>query len=618
MPWDSLVFPSIQIGTLHALLERAGTRVCSCSYKLDFMQYCIDATAELEPDEQLTVADYEAISARHFRVGLADWVFAVPPFHDTADLDARFLEGARRAGTPDSVLRSAAAMRALVPGFLQLCVDDVLALQPRVVGFTTAFNQTVSSLVLAKLLKAQDAKLQVLFGGAGCEGSMGAALHRAFPWIDVVVRGEAERVLPRLISEICSTSDITPSPGLCFRQGDEQRVVDPSPSASPGMDEVPAPDFDEYYEQLFATSYVSELPISLLYEASRGCWWGEKSHCSFCSLNGARMSFRAKGEERVYEEMLALASRHKVLRFQLVDNIMARDYVRDLVPRLQASDCDLSLYQEVRPSLRKEQLRSMRAAGFDTVEAGIESLSTPILKLMRKGTSAFQNVRFLKWCAEVGIHTTWTIITGIPGEPPEEYARMADLVPSLAHLSPPNLGKLSVDRLSPYHADPADNGLRLLGPAPFYEFVYPCSEQERGEIAHAFEYDYIDGRDPAAYLGELERAVNVWQEHYPDRYRSLRYWRGPGFVWITDSRPHAEPTTYVFKTIEASVYEACEDGATLSQISKHVIERGGPALTDQQLGGFMRKLVEQRLVFEESGRYLALALPARLHETRTL
>lgn len=33
----------------------------------------------------------------------------------------------------------------------------------------------------------------------------------------------------------------------------------------------------------------------LLYEASLGCWWGEKHHCTFCGLNGTTMKFRAGG-----------------------------------------------------------------------------------------------------------------------------------------------------------------------------------------------------------------------------------------------------------------------------------------------------------------------------------
>lgn len=32
----------------------------------------------------------------------------------------------------------------------------------------------------------------------------------------------------------------------------------------------------------------------LVLEGARGCWWGEKHHCTFCGLNGSLMKFRSK------------------------------------------------------------------------------------------------------------------------------------------------------------------------------------------------------------------------------------------------------------------------------------------------------------------------------------
>jgi hypothetical protein len=45
--------------------------------------------------------------------------------------------------------------------------------------------------------------------------------------------------------------------------------------------------------------------------------------------------------------------------------------------------------------LNREQLRSLVQARVVEVQPGIESLATSTLKLMRKGTTAFNNIRFL-------------------------------------------------------------------------------------------------------------------------------------------------------------------------------------------------------------------------------
>jgi ribosomal peptide maturation radical SAM protein 1 len=259
-----------------------------------------------------------------------------------------------------------------------------------------------------------------VFGGGNCDGPMGAALHRVFPWIDVVVRGEAERILPDLVRDLLVGGEIRPRPGLCYRDGERSVAVPQAGAATVAMDEIPTPQFDEYFERLAKTGFTAEVmrEVRLPYETSRGCWWGAKSHCTFCGLNGSTMAFRSKSDDRVVEELTALARHHERVDFTLVDTTLDMRYFRDVLPRLRESGHDLSLYYETKSNLRREQVRLLREAGVDFLQPGIESLSTPILKLMRKGVTALQNVRLLKWCAEYGIQVYWNVIYGFPGEPP--------------------------------------------------------------------------------------------------------------------------------------------------------------------------------------------------------
>jgi hypothetical protein len=148
------------------------------------------------------LAEYDAV-ARLVETGLGDWIFAVPPFrHASETADAEYLAFLRSFDLPDELMQAALAMRRLAPAFLEHMADEVRAIGPQVVGFSSTFNQHVPSLVLAKILKAHDPALSVVFGGANGDGPMGAALHRAFPWVDVVVRGEAGRILPDLVRDL--------------------------------------------------------------------------------------------------------------------------------------------------------------------------------------------------------------------------------------------------------------------------------------------------------------------------------------------------------------------------------------------------------------------------------
>ena len=95
---------------------------------------------------------------------------------------------------------------------------------------------------------------------------------------------------------------------------------------------------------------------------------------------------------------------------------------------------DLSLFYETKANLRKDQVALYRAAGLTAIQPGIESLSTPVLKLMRKGVSALQNLQLLKWCSEYGIDAKWNFLAGFPGEAPEWYAGLPELVRKVRHL----------------------------------------------------------------------------------------------------------------------------------------------------------------------------------------
>jgi hypothetical protein len=254
----------------------------------------------------------------------------------------------------------------------------------------------------------------------------------------------------------------------------------------------------------------------------------------------------------------------------------------------------------------------LREAGFTAIQAGVESLSTPVLKLMRKGVTALQNLRLLKSCAEYGVRLYWNVLFGIPGEPPGEYEAMADLVPSLVHLEPPRLVPLQLDRFSPYFEDAANFGIIPRGPRHDFRFVYPrdrVTDADLDEIAYSFDFCYEDGRDPDVYTAKLQRAVREWQSIGRGAMGTLKYRRGPGFLTVVDRRPTLEPAEYHLGEAEACIYLACEDGATPAEALRALRATGSTQSADD-VERLLAQLVDARLACRVDGRYLALALPS--------
>jgi len=183
----------------------------------------------------------------------------VPPYTNTWSEDEEYLAYVRGAGVSEDEIKTALRMKVLVPAFLELAATEILAGTPRVVGFSTVFQQNVASLVLSKILKARDPSLVIVFGGDNCDGPMGAALHESFPWIDIVVRGEGECALVEVVSDVIADRPIRAHDGLCLRVNSQPVAVPQGSASRTPMADVPEPTYDEFFARLEHSPLRAEL-----------------------------------------------------------------------------------------------------------------------------------------------------------------------------------------------------------------------------------------------------------------------------------------------------------------------------------------------------------------------
>ncbi len=149
------------------------------------------------------------------------------------------------------------------------------------------------------------------------------------------------------------------------------------------------------------------------------------------------MAFREKSPERVILELRSLPTRDTSRRVAMSDNIMPHSYFSSLVPQLGAESLSLKIFYEQKANLSLSQVRALKKAGIVSIQAGIESLSNGLLDLMKKGVSAQQNLRLLRYARAAGVHVFWNLLWGFPGDRSEWYEQMAGFLPLLIHLQPP-------------------------------------------------------------------------------------------------------------------------------------------------------------------------------------
>lgn len=618
MPWALLQFPSIALGILNSVLRKSGIEPAVKSYNLAFMDFVLHKERSRPAAERLSLSDYNGIASTSTGDGLGDWIFAVPPFKsaDERDDNSYFESISAGEGISSARVDAAKRLRAWMPEFIDQCVEDLLSSAIKVVGFTTTFNQNVSSLVLAQRLKQRDPSIKVVFGGANCDGPMGTALFDAFPWVDAVVQGEAEGVIVELVRGMLEGRAVAPRPGVLIR---EAISSDPEASSKTNitqtMDDVPTPNYDFYFEALEQVSFRDSLlsEVQLPVETARGCWWGQKHHCTFCGLNGATINFRSKSVDRALRDFLGLAERYRCLDFMAVDNIIDVGYLKELLPRIIAEGIDLKIFYETKSNLSQVQIRRMRDAGIHRIQPGIESISTPILRLMRKGVSGWQNVRLLKWCAQYGIVPEWNLLYGFPNEPEDEYDRMAAQFASMTHLQPPHLVRMKVQRFSPYYEQPEAFGIRVDGPREYYRYIYPVDEPVLKDLAYMFDFSFAVPREPDAYIQRVSAAIDRWHDVYSNDEGALTYRRGPGFIHIVDERTSRGYNRYVLEGEQAAAYLECDAGATAMSVCRKLQKAGYSGLDVDDVEPFLQDLVDAGLMFESDGHFVSLALPECRH-----
>lgn len=599
MPWQSVKLPSLPIALLRARLaeSRPGDTVTEYHGYLRWAEFLLESSnGELTPAHYMSVADDGVFH------GLGDWVFSGVLYGDPHWRTGVLEEYARGYGVDIGVVRRA---RSHAEEFVERAVEEILATEPDVVGFTSTFMQNVPSLAAARRLKERAPHIIVVMGGGNCDGPMGQVLHRNHPFLDYVVRGEGELAFPELLG--CVEAGVRPVdvPGVCWWRGDEP-VANPQSRRAVPPELIPRPDFDGWQRALDASGMADHFEPELVLEGARGCWWGEKHQCTFCGLNGSSIQFRSRPAERMWSDIRHLVTRHRILDLIMVDNIIDMAYFRDLLPRLARADWDLRIHYEVKANLQPEQVELLAAAGVTDVQPGIESLSRRVLGLMDKGTTGAINLRLLRECEDRGITVSWNYLYGFPGENAADYEAVIDQIPALVHLQPPgSVSRLLLERFSPYFDRP-ELGFRARRPAEMYEHVYDLPERELHDLVYFFDSPPLGiGTDTARRLHE---AVERWQRDYPRSRLIVRDGSGDTLV-VEDARAGRPQREHVLTGWRAAAYRALERGRGPESLVK-ALAAAGHEQTLADVEDWLAEQVASGLVFVDDGVHVALATRA--------
>lgn len=555
--------PSLGLGLLAAGIRSRGAE-CRCFY------WNFDLIEQM-PGNSLRerYGAYHSLSGRLW-FPFNEWCFSRALFGEATPERERAALGdleATMAGIRSPSLRMGDLLRLRDDG--PAMVDQMAArlADYDVVGIASTFYQSLAGLALAAAVKRRWPDKLVMLGGANCDGEMGRTLLEQFAFVDCVFSGEVDHAVPEMLARRAAGQPIDDVAGLLRRAPDGSIVAGPPARPLQDLDALPYPDFDDFMAARGRAGLDALLPTTLALESSRGCWWGAQRHCTFCGLNANGLGYRHKDPERFRDEVETITRRYDAKFLFMTDNILSMSYYDGFMDWAERSELGVQYFYEIKANLKRKQVERLAAAHVTAVQPGIESFSTPVLATMRKGTTAAQNVAFLKYACDSGILVAYNLLVGFPGETAEDYAPMVAELPKLAHLRPPSsMPSIEFHRFSPYHQAPERWGLRLR-PHRAYRHVYPFDEGVLTRLVYTFERDDQDELE-RGYLEPLVTSLTRWIQGYGEG--NTLCWQADGEdVVVDDSRPGFPGRRYRLRGHAARVFHELDGPRSLANLRKH-------------------------------------------------
>jgi len=290
--------------------------------------------------------------------------------------------------------------------FSQYAAERLAALDADLYGFSTICNSYPVTIQTAQHLKQLRPGAVTLLGGPQAS-VVDLPTLRHFPFVDYILRGEADRSLPEFVTRLAAGLSPDTVPGITYRRAGEPRR-NPDAPMPVELDDLPLPAFHLYPVETPARS----IPLEL----GRGCPFG----CTFCSTNDFfRRRFRLKSPAKLIREMELLTDRYAAEYFDLQHDMFTVDR------RRVVAFCEVLLASGHRfrwgcsartDCVDAELIELMARAGCASIFFGIESGSARMQKIIDKGLDLDESRRNTELCTRHGMRTTVSTIIGFPDE----------------------------------------------------------------------------------------------------------------------------------------------------------------------------------------------------------
>jgi radical SAM superfamily enzyme YgiQ (UPF0313 family) len=301
--------------------------------------------------------------------------------------------------------------------FAEFAARALTADDAEIYGFSTICSSYPLTLRIAKAVKTLRPQSTILLGGPQAS-VVDLQTLAAFPFVDLVLRGEAEHTLLLLLDQLRGERKLEQVPGLSYRIGMRPQR-NPNAPLIDDLDAIPSPAYH-------LSEYLQGSKRACL-ELGRGCPFS----CTFCSTNDFfRRKFRLRSPERVLRDMRMIAATYSIRNFELVHDMFTIDrrrvaaFCEAMITSGEAFTWSCSARTDC---IDEKLLELMARGGCKGIFYGVEVGSEKMQKVIDKHLDTQRAHEIIDATERLGIASTVSLISGFPEETWDDVRQSMDV-----------------------------------------------------------------------------------------------------------------------------------------------------------------------------------------------
>ncbi len=251
-----------------------------------------------------------------------------------------------------------------------------------------------------------------------------------FVHVDYAIRGEADVIIPKLLTALDEKREPSEVLGVIYRNGSGEWAQTDHDPFFDELDTMPFPARDLLKNELYVRPDTGEPQVTI--QTARGC----PASCVFCltpTISGKAV--RNRSPENIVDEIEECVKVHGLRNFFFRADTFTIDkkWVKALCDEIVARKLDIQWVANSRvDTMSEDRAQWMKRAGCWLVAFGIEAGNEEIQRKIRKGATKDQARNAVRACHKAGLKTYGFYLIGFPWETREEIQETLDLARELS------------------------------------------------------------------------------------------------------------------------------------------------------------------------------------------